>query len=53
MKCQNLSGEKIKKNISVFSAENLPRVLSIKSQFYVYFSLKHLLWNGIIFYNMS
>ena len=31
----------------------LPRVLSSKNQFYVYSSLRHLLWNGIIFCNSS
>ena len=54
MKCQNLFTGKNKKIISVCRLlKILPRVLSVKSQFYVYSSFRHLLWIGIIFCNMS
>ena len=54
MKCQNLYSGENKKNISVCRLlKILPRVLNINSQFYVYSSLRHLLWNTFIFCNMS
>ena len=54
MKCQNLFSGKNKKNISVCCLlKNVPRVLRVKSQFYVYSILRHLLWSGIVFCNMS
>ena len=50
MKCQNLFSGRNKKNISVCRLRKiLSRVLSVKSQFYVYSRLKHFLLNGIIF----
>ena len=50
IKCQNLFSGKNKKNVSVCHLlKILPSMLSIKSQFYVYSSLRHLLWNGIFF----
>ena len=47
------SGKNKKKNSVCHLLKILPRVLSIKSQFYVYSTLRHLLWNWIIFCNMS
>ena len=38
-----------KKNISVSSAENFTQSAKDSGQFYVYSSLRHLLWNGIVF----
>ena len=50
MKCQNLFSGK-NKNISVCHLLKMPRVLNVKSQFYVHSVLRLLLWNGIIFCN--
>ena len=40
---------KKKKILYVVCWKFYPSMLGIKRQFYVYFSLRHLLWNGIIF----
>ena len=54
MKCQNLFSGENKKNISVCRLLTiLPRVLGIKSQFYVYSSLRHLRYCGMELYFVS
>ena len=45
--------EKQEKHFRMWSAENFTQIaIKVKVSFYVYSSLRHLLWSGIIFCNI-